>query len=394
MRSYSHLYSILIFLAVVPCVLVFRHLALAPALIFICALPFLASSVWRNELGEMLKSYKIPSLTLSIITGILILSLVNVAWSEYPDMSWMRLQKILPLFILGGGFIALTHLVKAESFAKYVFFATVISMLFFIEENLFNSPLYRLMRGISEGESFNPSELNRAASVITMLFAITITQSYQRPQKLLLLTLFVVVCALTESQTVQLAAMAILGSILCFTIFKDKAAYIILVVLIALAASAPWFFPYIFDHRPVSLGGYMDINASAYMRLEVWDGFARRAQDTLFLGHGANVSQMLPLPINSIYYPTPRALHPHNFLLEIWTEFGAVGAAFLIGCLVCIAIKVKSLTLPQQNSAYALLVSIFAIFLTGFGMWQGWLLGSVLLMIGIFQQFLKLENET
>ena len=79
------------------------------------------------------------------------------------------------------------------------------------------------------------------------------------------------------------------------------------------------------------------------------------------------------------YEPIP--LHPHNAVLQVWLELGAVGALFGLGLLLSI---LRAIGRMMDNRLYrAAALGMFtaglALASISFGIWQSWWLSSILL---------------
>ena len=74
-----------------------------------------------------------------------------------------------------------------------------------------------------------------------------------------------------------------------------------------------------------------------------------------------------------------RATHAHNVFLQTWLELGAIGAVLLLGVGLAALRQMRNLPPLLQGSSYALFATCFAIGVSGFDLWQTWLLSAVAL---------------
>ena len=80
-------------------------------------------------------------------------------------------------------------------------------------------------------------------------------------------------------------------------------------------------------------------------------------------------------------FAEPIPLHPHNAILQVWLELGAVGAGFLAFFLVEILHLVQRVTQNRWEAAvcYGIFTSGLTISSLSYGIWQSWWLASLLL---------------
>jgi O-antigen ligase len=118
-------------------------------------------------------------------------------------------------------------------------------------------------------------------------------------------------------------------------------------------------------------------NANTRPRVEIWKRFGEAVWQKPLLGAGFGVSPTFAnqggrqdgVPDE----PSAVVLwHPHNALLQIWVELGAVGAA-LAGLIAGLLLsRIASLPGEYQAVSLALVAAVAAVSLVGHGAWQGW----------------------
>jgi hypothetical protein len=152
---------------------------------------------------------------------------------------------------------------------------------------------------------------------------------------------------------------------------------------------------------------------SSAHRILIWKNTVGHIKQNLILGSGLDTTRALYSAKDRILYDFPSTLsngtaykvlyepiplHPHNAVLQIWLELGAVGALISLGLLLTILYSINRGRLHQTDQAAAL--GLFAATLSlaciSFGIWQGWWLSSILLSIAYFVSLLKkpLEKNT
>jgi len=118
--------------------------------------------------------------------------------------------------------------------------------------------------------------------------------------------------------------------------------------------------------------------ASSGARLEIWYAVAEHALRSPLIGHGMDAARFVSdWGMAHFHYPFETIMHPHNGVLQIWYEFGLLGAAFAAGVWLAVARRVGDL--PAREVAVSLtLLSVIAVISTiSHGLWQSWWLAAV-----------------
>ncbi len=135
---------------------------------------------------------------------------------------------------------------------------------------------------------------------------------------------------------------------------------------------------------------------SAVHRIHIWRNTAALIPDAPILGRGLDSSRMLYdgstqeafifLPdragggFTSLSEPIP--LHPHNFVLQVWLELGAMGALLLSGLLIALVHSISSLRGARERFvSFGALTCGIIIANVSFGAWQSWWLASLFLTV-------------
>ncbi|MFQ5765265.1 MAG: DUF1674 domain-containing protein [Rhodospirillales bacterium] len=142
------------------------------------------------------------------------------------------------------------------------------------------------------------------------------------------------------------------------------------------------------------------LTPSAAHRLVIWRTTAGHIKKKPLLGGGFDTARGLYSKKDKVelrfpkgvlgrsFGPTwyePIPLHPHNAILQVWLELGAVGAAILVALLLAVIRAVHRLVDDTRDRAIALgaIATGLAIASISFGAWQSWWVTSMLLA-GIF----------
>ena len=115
-------------------------------------------------------------------------------------------------------------------------------------------------------------------------------------------------------------------------------------------------------------------------RLAIWTFVGERIGDHPIIGWGLDSSRLIPGGSATVLgnYAEILPLHPHNGVLQVWLELGAVGA---VGFLVVVLSSFDAIVKTARERLHAaLLAATFSAYLTlgqlSFGVWQNWWLAT------------------
>jgi O-antigen ligase len=251
-------------------------------------------------------------------------------------------------------------------------------------------PLYRLIRGYDFDLDVSLAVFNRATVTVALLLIPSIAilrQYYSDPICLVVVALTIIpLLSMTESQSAQLALLVGITAVFLFP-YNWKWSWAGLGLCIyALMLALPFIANWAFAHFAADIeavpffgegGGY------AGARMEIWDYVSRYALQNPLYGFGVEATrQVQHFGSGEIYQQGQTILHPHNFALQLWMEFGLIGVtlgAALIGYLL---LQMKHLSVAQSRVTLPTLVAVLSVASTGYGMWQGWWLGLLFVVFG------------
>ncbi len=332
------------------------------AFAFVLLLPF-ASVLWSIDPGFALdRSFKIA---LTILPGLLLLAALNTPWADQIIPCFFR---FLPLALIAGLAI------------------TVINLSCW-------GAIQVALDGFERDPDFNLSNFNRASSVLTIslfagLYALQRASYSDKSRRnifaALLLLMGALLC-LTDSQSAHLAFAAAILPFLFFPV-QSKAAWTALWgIIFVLLLGAPFLAQVMFDLYPRELSNLDWFKYSyALERLEIWDFVSRYALQSPLYGYGIEATRMIEnFDSETLYFPEAKVLHPHNFALQFWIEFGVIGVMVCAGFFGFIFRQLHRMETQAARTTLAMFFAILSIAATGYGLWQGWWLG-VMLMAAIY----------
>jgi O-antigen ligase len=135
------------------------------------------------------------------------------------------------------------------------------------------------------------------------------------------------------------------------------------------------------------------VSSSVFHRAAIWSFAAERIAEKPALGWGLHASRAMPGAQEQFAPGAERMpLHPHNFALQLWLELGAIGALAGAAALAFLARKIGGGRATRAALAGVLCASV-AIGGVGYGLWQGWWMGALWLLLGLAAALAKDRRE-
>lgn len=338
------------------------------------------------------------------VAGIAALALLSILWSFDPGHVWT-----MPLRAVAAMASGLLLVTAAESFDPCALrpFLWIVPAALFVSATLIvfdqaaGNPLYRSLRDLAADERINPSQYNRAASIVVLMLlpSLSILRGYCSRKVIagLLVIGLVPLLATTDSQSGQLALFLAVIAYYAFPYTRPKAWYLLAGVVFTLALAAPFLAIWAFDHFAQGLNGMPVLgNGGGYAgaRLEIWDYVSRYMLQRPLYGFGFEATRHVPhFDSAQIYQKTDFILHPHNFMIQIWMEFGAVGALFAGGLMSgLILLMQRRLAEAEARIALPSLIACLSIASTGYGLWQGWWIGTLFTVASLCILAIRLQR--
>lgn len=348
---------------------------------------------------------RIPIRSIAVIGGVFALASLSYFWSYDTDNTLQRGLKIAPLFLVGALCLLWGQNFKTAHMRPYFTFLTaalIAGAALVVVELHFLGPVYKTIRGLTDDYFLQDAVYNRGTNIIVISSFCALGYWLHMAKKTFMaIWLYAAILALmiaTDSQSAQLALLVGLVFFFAFP-YRCKAAWYGLIAILTLGmCSAPFLAPWLYSHAEYInalpfFGGNMGY---AGPRLEIWDYVSRYALQSPLLGYGLDVTRVITdFDSAQTYIAGNTILHPHNFALQIWIEFGALGAlcgSILIGWIIYSIKSVESIT--AQRVCLASFIASLSIFTTGYGMWQSWWLGAVFITLAHCLFICRLHKET
>lgn len=344
----------------------------------------------------------LPGSLLWMCAGFLTLGAASALWAFDPAQVLERDIKtvlvVLPCILLFARFSFL----QPEEIKPYAWIipAALAAVAFIIaEEMLLGMPLYHAAKNLVSAHDVRPHELNRTAITLSLCFipALWMAWNAKKVRQWLTLALLVpmlIIFLKTESQSVQMALL--LGTVFAVAFpYRCRFAWGLLGgLLIGGIAFAPWLaiggFQILVDSGSAHTGFLGTGGANMGARLEIWDFISRYMLQSPLYGFGMDITRRITdFDTAQLYHHAPTVLHPHNFALQLWIEFGLIGAAAGIVFTTWLLRLIYRMDIRGQRIALPVFMATFATAAFTFGMWQGWWIGLLFLTAAITALALK-----
>lgn len=380
-------------------VLMPRALSFLPALVALMSL-----AVWPLFYPDRPRPLSKPALLFA--AGVLVLALGSALWAIDPSYAVQRAGKIAGPVLGGALLFGVLGGMDRAVVMRWWWALPLITLVLCLSQALEyhnNFLIYHLIRGIDVKVVVPIFELNRASVVLCVLAPLMAALVWLglrgRGANPVVCTVgaalyalaFLPLLAKTGAQSAQIGFAASF-MVLALMPVRWRGIWAMLSVLFCVVMIAfPFVVPKLFSSLPQiayrageDSASWVD-RANVMPRLEVWDYISRYALQRPMTGFGIEATRIVPaFDTREIYQPGKTNLHPHNGILQIWIEFGALGIALGCAAGIWLIYRIRRLGTPfQQRLSLSVFAGVMAIGLVGFGLWQGWWLGLVGLSTGL-----------
>lgn len=320
--------------------------------------------------------------TLWLVLIIFGMSALSLLWAKFFDVSLKQVTKLAFLLPPQVLLISLVLSLPKDKLKPYIYlfpYALVLALCALCFEILTDGLIFNAIRNEPPEVDFNPAEFNRASVVMVLYFfsaiALLKTRIKSSWSALILLLPLIGMLSITDSQSSLLAF--IMGVTFLFLFpYQYKIAWVGLkVIILALMLVAPFVVSYIYQSFAASVEA-VPIMAQGYAghRLEIWDYISRYILQQPWYGFGIEATRAVTdFDTNGVYNEVNTVLHPHNFVFQIWIEFGLIGIVIAMGLMWKILSMIeKNFTISQQKILLPTMMASIIPASTAYGMWQGW----------------------
>ncbi len=371
-----------------------RFIAYWPGIVGLCALvsfPFV--------FGE---KPEIPKTALLWIAAILGLAALSSLWAIDGGYVLERTLKIALVLLPGAALLAAARsvpLAAVRPFLPLCIWAVAAGAVLCALEIMLDFPLQRALNGLVSIKTIAPANLNRSVvAVLCVLFTaagMALRLYGQRAAGLFVAAILMV--AVTQSQSAQLGFIMAMICFLAFPFSRKKAWYGLAAILAAGVLAAPFLAMWMFDSFAAAVEQMPVLGrggAFGSERLEIWDKVGRYALQRPLYGYGIEATRLITdFDTAQIYRKGVTELHPHNFAIQLWIEFGVIGALAGAAFLAHVLKVLSSANPGQARIALPTFMIVLSAAAFGYGLWQGWFLGLIIFTIAFAALGMRLYDE-
>ncbi len=307
-----------------------------------------------------------------LVLALAVLAIASFAWTIDAAASWRGLVEALPELLAACGLAAAwPAVVRSSDFAllKYGLLAALVLIVF---EAFAGMPLHRLV-----GARAEDYDLKRSVVPVVLLLWPCAEFCLSRSQRAWIGGLAAAALAagvVAHSSASVVAIVLSSGIYIAARVLPRSTLWASATVTLLLVVLAPWTGA--ITSRVLQPAGLTLLaRQHADIRVGLWSNFGRHVSERLFLGHGFDASLMVansPKLDHAQDFPMVWNVHPHNILLQVWVEFGLVGAALALFAVLFCAVKLRRLPAEPRASRLAFAVSAATVALVGLSAWTPW----------------------
>lgn len=317
------------------------------------------------------------------VAALCALALLSTWWSVDPQGTFERALKTSALLLASLPLLDLARRCPPGLFVRYGLVIPALLLIISLglsAEILLHYPIYRLLTHQDADSIVYGSYLNKNVAVFVLVLPVALLIC-ARAQKYALALLLVLASALllvlTESQAAQLAFIVIMLAWGMHVILPVAGIPLVFATLAVLLCLMPWIAPIAFDTLADKLteSSRIAARASSSARLENWDFISRKIIENPWRGFGMDATRAITdFKSEKLYFASNRIMHPHNFALQVWIEFGLPGVILTCGFLGFILRRLLKLPRPGQRLPFAIFCGGITFLFLSWSMWSAWLL--------------------
>ena len=217
------------------------------------------------------------------------------------------------------------------------------------------------------------SELNRGATGMAILvWPATLLLYRGRLGRLALALpvplLLLLIGALESAAAILGLAAAILLALIAL-LSRQLAAALLIAAPLAAAVAMPLLSEWLYGLQLFDRGL---LAYSGEHRLFLWSFLADNIAEKPLAGWGFDSARLLPFEDAPLFRGAERLTptHPHNAVMQVWVELGAVGIVLALALLLTLVRRLEHMPPAERICAQALLLASFVICCIAYGLWQ------------------------
>lgn len=379
----GHVISVAAFL--VPTLAFYAPLGIAP--LFAATAVGALIIAWRDrELGVLVSTGAIIPFGLFLLWTV-----ASLAWSIDPDEGISKLPRLAAMLVCGVIVCGAAAKLDAEGgrhLCTMLVWGVVLALAVIAIERISDAPVRRLFGREFVDQNNLLNSFNRGATVIALMVwpATMVMLRHARSAAVVMIVATIAVLASLQSTA---ATIGLCIGILAFAATMAaprRLPQILGIVTAVFIMLGPWIYGWALDPARLQIDAVaLEKNhpifpRSAYHRLLIWKFTSDRIMERPVLGWGINTSRVIPGGKKNLdQSEAALPLHPHNGVLQLWLELGAIGALLTAGISVWLLnwITTRLHDRVDRAACTALFTAGFAIFCVSYGVWQSWWMAAL-----------------
>lgn len=313
-----------------------------------------------------------------LLCGFLLWSALSLVWTISVPMTLRGLWETLPEILFGWGLAAAWPIVARRADLRWLAPGIVAAALLIAFEAGTHLPLHKLV-----GARAVAPDLKRSSIPPLLLLwpAVSLLSPARHWRMVLLLAVFAEVgSVLSHSSASVVAVLLGLAAYLLARWWPQASVGVFATVIVLALAIAPWTGTVMNRAVSPSIERLLE-EQHAKERIAIWTAFEQHVWERTWLGHGFDASFRIgdaagtpaERPGDSVIH----AIHPHNQLLQVWIDFGLMGAVGVLAGLAWLTGRLRSLSTPDLAARIAFLASAAMMGLVGVQAWDAWWLANL-----------------
>jgi O-antigen ligase len=314
-----------------------------------------------------------------MLLAALLYSIISVAWSPSRRAADMGID--LAYLTICGALVAGAFYFTPKNIkpAIVLFFSTslIAGFGFLLVEMLFDHPIHRAFNGVPSGAPLSSSIDKRLISLFSLgiwPLAAWLEFSKKRLWAIGAITAFLCLALYSSSRA---AALGLVCGIVTLFIAGYGPRVTRWVLMAVIAAGITLTLPALYIAKDLPPQVVDKLFSSAQHRVEIWTMTLPHVLEKPIFGHGIDASRGIKTEVAQAtpYIPAGENVisqHPHNVFLQLWLDFGAIGAVLWGGLMLMLAHAIGKM--PRDIQPYALSAAFcsLALLCTSYSPLQAW----------------------
>lgn len=352
----------------------------APATLALGSVLANASALLAGRWQALARRYRETLVTGSglLLAVFLAWSILSVTWSISAPMTWRGVRETAPELVFGWALAAAWPMVSGRNDLRLFSLGIVLSALLIAFEAGTHLILHQLL-----GARAFAFDLKRSSIPPLLLLwpAVALAEHVRHRRMIVLLVIFAEVGSAVSHSSASIVAVALGSGVYLLARAAPRFALgLYAAVIVLCVATAPWtgtLASWIVSPRV----GHLLAEQHAEQRVAIWTAFEHRIFERAFLGHGFDTSFRIAdaagTPDGRPGEEVIQDIHPHNQLMQVWIDFGLVGAFGVLLGLWWLMSRLRSLPVPDLAARLAFLASATMMGLVGVQAWDAWWLATL-----------------